>query len=181
MRQIALLVCLLLSACQTTGPLNENSHSDVPPPGSRLVLKQELTIPAHSAGVLLQGGRVVSDKDLNPYYPHCRLEVHDVRETMQTVLADEFVVRRALRMETYTAMRSGLLKAGWRSAGDPSFLIYRISMDLHSPRQPQVRWLDCQQWGDPAVGQHLSIREIRLALGEIFLLQLPASAPDDRR
>src|SRR4030065_2927260 len=95
MRIIALLpLCLLLSACQTAGPLDENSPFHLLPSGSRLVLKQELTIPAHSAGVLLQGGRVVSDKDLNQYHPHCRLEVHDVRATAQTGTADEFVVGR---------------------------------------------------------------------------------------
>ncbi len=39
------------------------------PSGSRLILKQELTIPAHSAGVWLQGGRVMSSKDINQYHP----------------------------------------------------------------------------------------------------------------
>jgi len=182
MRVITFLpLCLLLTACQTTGPLDENSPFHLLPSGSRLALKQELTIPAHSAGVLLQGGRVVRDQDINQYHPHCRLEVHDVRETTQTVTADEFVVRRA-RQETQTVARTGLMKAARRYAGnDPSFFVFRTVLDLRSERQPQVRWLTCQQWGDPALGRHLSIHEIRQTLGEIFVLSLPAATPGDRQ
>ena len=176
MRIIALLpLCLLLGACQATGPLDENSPFDVLPSGSRLVLKQELTIPAHTAGVLLQGGRVVSGQDVNQYHPHCRLEVHDVRETAQTVATDEFVVRRA-RQESQTVARSGLMKAEFRKPGGISFYVFRTILDLRSERQPQVRWLTCQQWADPALGQHVTIREMRAALGEIITIQIPSSA-----
>lgn len=181
MRIMTLLpLCLLLNACQTTGPLDENSPFDVPPTGSRLVLKQALTIPAHNAGVSLQGGRVVSDKDVNQYHPHCRLEVHDVRETTQTVTADEFVVRRA-RQDSQTAARPGLLKAGFRISNGARFYVFRTILDLRSERQPQVRWLTCQQWSEQALGQHVTIREMRATLGEIITLRLPPSAANGNR
>ena len=181
MRIIMLLpLCLLLTACQTTGPLDENSPFHILPSGSRLALKQELTIPAHSAGVLLQGGRVVRDKDINQYHPHCRLEVHDVRETAQTVTADEFVVRRAHQEDRMVA-GPGRMEAGSRglqkTSATPSFHVFRTILELESLRQPQVRWLTCQQWSEPAIGQHVTIRETRQTLGEIILLQLPAAAP----
>jgi hypothetical protein len=167
---------LLLTACQTTGPHDENSPYYVLPSDSRLLLKQELTIPAHSAGVVLQAGRVVSDKDINQYHPHCRLEVHDVRETTQAVAADEFLVRRA-HQENRQVSGPGLMKADTRdlrkTRGSPSFYIFRTILALESSRQPQVRWLTCQQWGEPAFGQHVTIREIRQTLGEVILLQLP--------
>ena len=185
MRIIALLpLCLLLSACQTTGPLDENSPFHVLPSGSRLVLKQDLTIPARSAHVTLQGGRVMSDNDVNQYHPNCRLEVQDVRDTTQTVTADEFVVRR-VRQEAQTAERTGLLKTsshGLRISNEsPSFYIFRTILDLRSERQPQVRWMSCQQWSHPALGQHVTIREIRQTLGEIFILSLPPAAPGERQ
>lgn len=182
MRIIALLpLCLLLSACQTTGPLDEKSPYYILPSGSRLLLKQELTIPAHSAGVLLQGGRVVSGKEVNQYHPHCRLEVNDVRETTQFVAADEFLVRRA-HQEDQMVATPALMKAGLRKAGaTPSFHIFRTILKLESPRQPQVRWLTCQQWSEPGIGRHVTIREIRQALGEIISLQLPPSAADGIR
>lgn len=182
MRIIALLpLCLLLGACQTTGPLDENSPYHVLPSGSRLILKQKLTIPAHSAGVLLQGGRVVSRQDVNQYHPHCRLEVQEVRETAQTVVPDEFVVRRA-RQYTHAWARGGFVKADWRYAvGGPSYLVFETILDLRSERQPQVRWLTCQQWSDPAFGQHVTTREMRVTLGEIITLQLPSTASDGNR
>jgi len=179
MRQITLsLLCLLITACQTAGPLDEDLPSQILPIGSRLVLKQELTIPAHSAGVQLQGGRVVSSgKGLNQYHPHCRLEVKDVRVTAQTVAADEFVIRRA-RYETTTVALPSLQKAARFYGGSgPGLVIFRTILDLRSERQPQVRWLTCQQWGDPALDQHVTIREIRQTLGKIFMLQLPAAIP----
>ncbi len=176
MRLVALLpLYLLLGACQTTGPLDENSPFHVLPAGSRLTLKQELTIPAHSAGVKLQGGRVVSDKDVNQYHPHCRLEVQDVRDTTQTVMADEFVVRRA-RQESQMVAIPGFKKAGLRKSGTMSDYVFLTILDLRSERQPQVRWLTCQQWADPVLGQHVTIREMRTALGEIMALQLPPAA-----
>lgn len=178
---LLLPLCLLLAACQTAGPLDENSPFLVLPAGSRLVLKQELTIPAHSAGVLLQGGQVVSGNDVKQYHPHCRLEVNDVRDTTQTVRADEFVVRRA-RQESQMVARPGLMKAGFRKSGTISYYVFRTILDLRSERQPQVRWLTCQQWAEPALGQHVTIREMRTALGEIMALRLPpTSAPDSRR
>ena len=176
MRIIALLpLCLLLGACQATGPLDENSPFDVLPSGSRLVLKQPLTIPAHTAGGLLQGGRGVSCQGVNQYHPHCRLEVHDVRETAQTVATDEFVVRR-VRQESQSVARPGLMKTEFRKPGGISFYVFRTILDLRSERQPQVRWLTCQQWADPALGQHVTIREMRAALGEIITIHTPSSA-----
>lgn len=185
MRFIALLpIFLLLSACQTTGPLDESSPFHVLPSGSRLVLKQELTIPPHSAHVTLQGGRVVSYNDVNQYHPNCRLEVNDVRDTTQTVTADEFVVRR-VRLNAHTVERTGLIKAGFqvsRTSGNTSSNYYfRTILDLRSERQPQVRWLTCQQWDNPAQGRHVTTSEIRTALGEIITLQLPPSTAIDNR
>jgi len=182
MKIVALLpLCLLLTACQTTGPLDENSPSHLLPSGSRLVLKQELTIPAHSVSILLQGGHEVSNRDLERYQPHCRLEIQDMREIAQVVTADEFVVRRAFR-DTKSSARTGLMKTALRYAAEgPTYFVFRTVLDLHSERQPQVRSLTCQQWGNPGTGRHLSIREIRQALGEIFTLYLPDATPGERQ
>lgn len=176
---VLLPLCLLLTACQTTGPFDENSSFHLLPAGSRLLLKQDLTIPAHSAGVLLQGGHVTSSNAVNRYHPHCRLEVLDVRETTQTVAADEFVVQRA-RQETPMVTHPDTRQAGLRKVSTIGYFDFRTILDLRSPRQPRVRWLTCNQWGDPGLGQHLSVREIRQALGDIFTLSLPATTPGDR-
>jgi hypothetical protein len=97
-------------------------------------------------------------------------------------MPDEFLVKR-VRQEATVVARAGLLKAGLLNAQDlgPSFFIYRTVFDLESPRQPQVRWPACEQWDHPAMGNHLSIREIRLALGKVMTLTLPSGATGEAR
>jgi len=177
-RLFILLMLLPLSACQTSASSDEDSPLWLPPPGSRLILNQPINIPAQSAAVVLQGGRVVSGKDINHYHPNCRLEVQKLSDSPQTLQPDEFVIRRA-RQETRTAWHGDRLRVARRvssdSNGGPSFFMFQTIFELQSVTQPQVRWLTCEQWGDPATGQHLTLREIRNALGNIMRVELPAT------
>lgn len=177
MRRLLMLLMLLpLPACQTSVALDEDSPLRPPPAGSRLILNQSISIPAHSATVVLQGGRVVSSKDIKRYHPHCRLEVQKLGDAPQVLQPDEFVIRRS-RQETRTAWLGDRLQVARRvssdSNGGPSFFIFQTIFELQSASQPQVRWMTCEQWGDPALGQHLTLREIRRALGDIMRLELP--------
>ena len=170
---LLLIAVVVLGGCQSTSARDEASPFYVPPAGSRLVLQKTLTIPADTVGVIIQGGRAVSHRDVDQYYPHCRLEVRDRRDTAQTVNPDDFLVRRVRRdVEVVSNPRVGPVV---RVGHGPSFFIYRTIFDLESPRQPSVRTLVCQYWGDPALNDHLSIREIRRALGETMRLELPAA------
>jgi len=173
-RLLPLFLSLLLFACQAPpAVVDENSPYYPLPAGSRLTLKQGLTVPAESAHVTLQGGRVRDDHHVNAYQPNCRLEVQKRRDTPQKVEPDEFRVRRA-RHEQQTARVEGALRVARRVVdGGPTFVRYQTILDLESARQPQVRWMICEQWGDPATGRHLTVREIRLALGDTFTLTLP--------
>jgi hypothetical protein len=163
---------LLLTGCAQRYIGDERSPFYEPPAGSRLLLKQTLTIPAEMVGVFIQGGRAVSNREVDQYYPHCRLEVRERRETAQTVEPDEFVVQRVRRdIKVVSNPPAGPLV---RVDFGPSFFIYRTHLDLSSARQPQVSTLICQHWGDPALDDHLSIRDMRRALGEVMVLQLPA-------
>lgn len=175
-----LILSLPLAACQLTAR-PENGSSSLPPAMSRLVLKQELTIPAGTAHVTVQGGRIVSGDDINRYHPHCKLEVQKVSDRPQRVGPDEFVIRRAYR-ETQSAGRGGLRhvagRVGFSSDGSPTFLVYRTVFVLSSERQPQVRWMACEQWSDPTTGRDVTLQEIRTALGGVFTLALPAGGTD---
>lgn len=170
MNRFALIVPLaLLTACATSAaietPMDRNQLA-----GSKLKLTQTLTIPGGSAGVTLQDGQPMNPKDINRYYPHCRLEVNDVRETPQTVQPDEFHVRRMFQLDD-TAEGPGLLRVRRLHIGSGvSFILYRTVLELKSTQQPQVRTLTCQHWGDPAVGRHLSLNQVRLALGKVMIL-----------
>ncbi len=174
MRRLLILIPLVaLGACSLTPARDEASPFYVPPAGSRLVLKQTLTIPAENVGVFIQSGRAVGNREVDQYLPHCRLEVRDRRETAQTVNPDEFRVERVRRdVQVVSNTRTGPLV---RVGHGPSFFIYRSLLDLRSARQPQVRTLVCQHWGHPALDDHLSIRDMRRALGEVMSIELPAT------
>lgn len=173
-RLLALILLLALGACTLTPARDEASPFYLPPVGSRLILNQALTIPAEMVGVFIQNGRTVDNRGVDQYYPHCRLEVHERRETAQTVNPDDFRVRRARRdVQIVSNLRAGpLVHVGT----GPSFFIYRTILDLESPHQPSVRTLICQYWGHPALDEHLSVGDMRRALGEVMRLELPAAA-----
>lgn len=173
LRLLMLIPLVALGACALTTARDEASPFYVPPAGSRLILKQTLTIPAEMVGVFIQGGRAVANRDVDQYLPHCRLEVRDRRETVQTVNPDDFLVQRVRRdVQVVSNTRTAPLV---RVTHGPSFFIYRTLFDLESPRQPQVRTLVCQHWGHPALDDHLSIRDMRRALGKVMSIELPAT------
>lgn len=178
MRRLALFAAfVLLAACQSA-PLDlEDSPSAVIPAGSRLILRQDVSVPAGRASLLIQGGRVVSYAELNVYQAHCRLEVSRVQDTAQAVPADEFTITKVLYTErpmpgAAAALLAGRAVGGIRVGEGVGPYVFATHMVLHSARQPEVRSLTCQRWDDPANGVHLTIREIRQALGDIFTLEL---------
>ena len=172
-RLLIVLPLVILGACSLTPARDEASPFYVPPAGSRLILNQTLTIPPENVGVFIQGGRAVGNREVDQYLPHCRLELRDRREAAQTVNPDEFRVERVRRdVQVVSNTRTGpLVQVGH----GPSFFIYRTLLDLSSAQQPQVRTLVCQHWGHPALDDHLSIRNMRQALGEVMSLELQAT------
>ena len=178
-----LLLTLALTACHTTYDGNENSPYYVVPPGSRLALNQTLTIPAEQVGVWLQDGRVIAPNDTRMYYPHCKFESRRRLPTAQTIAPDEFIVTRITRALMHSvripAASDRLLAAfgfGINIGGDgPSVQTFATRMDLGSDRQPDVMRLTCGQWGYPYDGRHVTIAEIRGALGILFDLRVPRS------
>jgi len=171
-----LFIGLGLTACHASSVVEEDSPLR-PPPGTRLILNQSISIPAHSASVVLQGGRVMTGKQINHYHPNCRLEVQKVSDAPQVLQPDEFLVRRSRHEDRTTWNGNPLQLAGANHGnGGPSFVIYQTILELQSVNQPQVRWMTCEQWGDPAIGRHLTLHEIRLALGDVMRLVLPETS-----
>lgn len=177
---LLLTVTFALTACQTTYDGNEDSPYYVVPPGSRLVLNQTLTIPAEQVAVWLQDGQVIAPNDTRTYYPHCKLESRRRLPTAQVIEPDEFIVTRVTRSLMHSVRipdaSDGLLAAvGFGiniGNSGPSVQTFATRMDLGSDRQPDVMRLTCGQWGYPYDGRHVTIDEIRRALGEVFALRL---------
>jgi hypothetical protein len=176
------LLAALLVACQTSAyEGNENSPFYSVPAGSTLTLTRSLTIPAEQVAVFLQGGEVVASGGINQYYPHCKFELQRRLDKAQTVQPDSFEITKVVQEIGHSVALDGLQLAGVSvgiginigSRGDGASLqTWSTRMTLRSTRQPGVFRLSCGQTALPHEGQHVSINEMRKALGGVFTLEL---------
>lgn len=182
---LPLFAVAVLSGCGLAPVTDPTSRLFDPPRGSRLVLNQELAIPAGTARVFLQDGRPVALAALRRYYPFCELEVRDVRESgVQTVRPDTFTVTHVERhlelgkRDTRVLLAGvgwgvGIRVGGMDKDSGSGLAMSQIRMRLHSERQPQVRRLDCTAgWADLQRTEYPTLAEMRGALGPIATLEI---------
>lgn len=183
MRSLAPLgLMLFVTACQSWYQGDEESTFFVPPVGSTLTLNRAVTIPEDETSVYLQNGKIMSFRDIDKYYPHCKFELWTRPSTPQNVQAGGFVIKRAVQDITVGARSPGrtMLAAvgigiviGQGGDGDGSPMqTFATHLYLQSPQQPDVYRMTCQQWAYLSTGEHVTVNEIRHALGEIFTLRL---------
>jgi hypothetical protein len=121
--------------------------------------------------------------------PHCILEVSTLSETARTVEPDTFEVWRVRRsiLPFDVFAGGGVLEAGLRRAGEegdgggPSQVFYATELWLRSSRQPDVMRLTCRSDQLTASGataaRHLTLEEVRQALGSTLTVEPRAGAP----
>ncbi len=167
-----LSLTFLLTACQTPAPARAQF-----PAGAQLVLNRPVVIPADRASVWIQDGRTASYGGLDKYRPHCRFEVRSLESRPRTVQPGTFQVRGVQR--EIEGLLSGAFPqvaalGMFGGGGGPSPTPYITHIYLRSAQQPDVLSLSCQRWEDPTLGssEHLSMAEIRNALGDLFSVQL---------
>ncbi|MCK4742309.1 MAG: hypothetical protein KAT25_00665 [Sulfuriflexus sp.] len=166
------LLFINLAGCAYQPPKDISSSFYSPPVGSQLQLHKTLTIPANDTQVRIQDGKVISSSwDLDAYYPNCNFELHKRAEVARTIQPDIFIISRVVRDTENVMLHSPIIVARSSGNGAPS-VDYITIMDLSSPRQPEVMRLTCQHWEDPSDSYHLSIKQIRKTLGELFTLTL---------
>lgn len=192
-RAIITLIASLTALTGCAGFLSDegNEHSPfyVVPRGSQLVLHQELTILGDEVGVYIQDGRPQPFTDVRKYYPHCKFELYSLRSAVRKVAPDTFSVTRVIQEESHSAQQGASLYAQALAGvftdidNDPPLRAFVTRMYLHSAKQPDVFRLSCAQWGYPPQDGHVTIAEMRHALGEVFALQLvkPTDATPNRR
>lgn len=176
-RILVLCLAVVLWSCdapRSYGPQTPYYHF---PQGSRLVLIQAIEIPAGRATARIQNGRVVPYGHVQEAYPHCIFEISTVRETPQRVEADVFAIVRVQRDVSTLAAGPAFIRAAFADDDiGPTQMFYKTIFWLRSERQPGVRWLTCQSDQFAAgisMPNHLTVPEIRQALGGIFTLELP--------
>lgn len=165
------VLVLGLHACANLIPKDENSPYYPVPAGSRLILHQDLRVPPDSARVYLQYGKLVAAPSTSD--PYCQFEVNDVLPVVQTLKADEFVVRKTQMDLRHISLQNPLIMAAWHGSesddADDVTLVWYVW--LYSPRQPNVLRLICGGMFDqPYRARRPSINEIRAQLGDIASL-----------
>ncbi|QKT04004.1 hypothetical protein HUS23_09335 [Ectothiorhodospiraceae bacterium 2226] len=169
---LSLLSVWLLSACQAL----TTREMDVLE-GATLTLREPLTFPAGDTRLHIQGGETRSYWRINQYQTHCRLELDGAREQAHTLQPGEFRVAR-VRYE-WDQVQHGeqpVMVAGLGAFAGGGALTSRIEivvLELDSAEQPEFARVRCMQWMDPQWARVPTLDEVRGALGERFVLELP--------
>jgi hypothetical protein len=175
-----LLLCLavMLWSCDTPRNYGPETPYYRFPAGSRLVLNRAVEIPANWATLRLQYGKAVPFGHVSEHAPHCILEIDTVRPEPQRVEPDSFAIVKVERSMSTLAVGSGFfffVSSAWADADRPGQMFYKTIFRLSSERQPGVKWLTCQSDQYAAgvgIPRHLTVGEIRQALGDFFTLEL---------
>ncbi|TCJ11827.1 hypothetical protein EZJ19_14310 [Parasulfuritortus cantonensis] len=175
----AFVPAAVLAACAAdTGRGPESPYYAYPAVGVRLL--KPLTIPADQASVRLQNGHPVARNGVEETEPYCILEIATVAAAEQTVAAGDFPVARVQRrVESFSGMPvfgTSVFGTGTGHDDGPSQVYYVTQFTLHAPGRPEVRSLTCQHNQATAgvgIPHHLTLAQMRAALGDYILLDLP--------
>lgn len=180
MRFIVLSASLLLAAgCQGPAPTPDSPYGAFQiPAGTQFVLNRELRFPPEIASLYIQRGELTTIRSgAQEVFPYCIFTLDIVPPDGFTVTPDTFsvfLVRRPI--ESFSAV-AGRRYAGMGGDEGPTQIFYKTRMFLRSAVQPEVRQLTCQVDRMTTAGTvdefHLSVADIREALGEMFTVRLP--------
>ena len=173
----------LLAACASNDVKDEDSVFYAVPKGSVLSLNQEITIAGDQVAIYVQDGQVMPYQDINKYRPNCKFEIYTMSEQPRGVQPDRFEIIRVVddiessEMKKSVQLASLVLPEGDNDLAmwllDHSLVFnYATMMYLKSDKQTDVYRMTCQHWEAVADDKHLSITQMRQAMGEIFTLKL---------
>ncbi len=166
----ALLLSLTLAACAQL-------PADAPPIGQLRVLTP-LEIPAGAASLRLQYGQPVAFNAVQEQDPFCVFELDTVSDWPQAVVPARFAILDIRRsVETFAGMplmSAVFFQVGLGRGDGPSQLYYKTAF-LLAPNPQGARSLTCmsnQYMPGIAIMRHLTLAEIRSALGQRMTLDL---------
>jgi len=182
MKTIVIGLALLLGGCSGLESPDPASPHYAYTHGWIVQLKRPLTIEPGAATVRLQYGRIVPRNSVQEHDPFCVVELDTVRSEPQTLQPGRFEVLRVTRsVNTIAAVASPFVRTdfGAHDSG-PSLLYFKTEFRLRDAAQPQLRDMTCM-WNQMAPGnvslmRHLTLDEIRGALGEWMTLIPPREA-----
>jgi hypothetical protein len=147
-----LLAAALLAACQTTSSTNPNSISYKLPRGSKLILNQNLEIPAGQAHTIVQNAK--AGTSAYKLEIMCRFEVEQLGP--RTIHPDTFLITEVAQ--------------GREWVNEPSTMLFYKDLHLKSEQQRAILPMRCGYTDDPLLGRPVTTEQIRETLGSVFTL-----------
>ncbi len=181
---ISIFLAAFIAGCAST-------RTPVAPPvdtGFTIQINQQFDALPNYTRIYFQQGMQLPSKALDRWMTYCRLHVYNPdkkADYMTAVFPGRFTVDRVRNRYEVTENKhdgsdlyasvgfgfsiyypsSGLYR--YRD-GPPSYYLYRVEMKLSSPEQPDVQALICsRKWGTSG-NYYPTLKEIRLALGDII-------------
>ena len=179
-RKLLFLLALLLSGCSQTYMFNDDTAYpyNLPPVGSRVVLKQPLTVPGGETRIFLQGGQMMKKSEFDRYKPSCSFELRKLADNPRTIEPDSFITTRVQRLTQEVVQRSntpdGLLKVGLDDSSGSPLVTQGYHLWLGSEKQPDVMRMTCRgAFDDLPRADPPSLDEVKQSLGDYAELILP--------
>jgi hypothetical protein len=180
-----LLVSVGLLAGCTAGLRVDNDDSRFfnPGPEARVVMLQDVNLQSRQLRVFFQDGIQVSQREVNPRFPNCNLELNTLDREARSVPPGTYAVTRTVRRHAHlagvepvllAAIEPVALELAQRPGGSPA-INFQTQFFL-KPLQggtDDIRALNCSRWADlGSIESYLTPAEIAQALGEIGRLEL---------
>ena len=175
---LAVSVVSVLAGCTVNDIKDEDSTFYAVPGGSALVLNQQVDIRGDQVAVYVQNGELMQYSEVNFYLPNCKFEIYTMSEQQRTVNPDRFEIVKvvddiessALQKTTTLAALDDAMTLSWL---DKSYVFnYATLMYLNSEEQQDVYRMTCQHWEDMMDDRHLSVMQMRQAMGDVFTLEI---------
>ena len=167
---VIILITTML-ACSNENIRDEASFIYSIPVGSKLILNQIITISPGLGRAYFQDGEVTKEKNLNIYYPHCSITLNTLKQNHQTINPAIFNIIKVVDDEEYAQGSILYASNDLKLSSDGPLITGLVSYYyLESDTETDVRTLECIQWDTPYENRHLSIKEVRKSLGELFTL-----------
>ena len=182
-KYLCLSALLLLTACESNAVKDEQSVFYAVPVGSTLTLNQEVTISGDQVAIYVQDGEILRYREVDKYRPNCKFEIYTISEQSRNVQPDRFEIIKVvdeiessgLQKDMMFASVDFLARGDIRAMGmlDHSLVFnYATMIYLKSDKQTDVYRMTCQHWEAVADDKHLSIAQMRQAMGDVFTLKI---------
>lgn len=160
---IVIFLSLLIQSCVVV-----ESYSDIKS-GDVLVVKESLVIPAGKASITIQYGKVTPVTVIEVYHPRCWFVSSLIKQGSQIIQPGKFRILKV--RETFESVRRSVsfpfATLSLSMFSGATAVEYFTEMDLASNRQQDINRLICSHWEDPYDAEHLTVKQINAALGEL--------------